>query len=1278
MKKMKRNLTLILAAVLFISLFNGCLLPGAGGLSSPFGGLLENTDDPEPTPAVEEQTLDESTPAEEPTPTTNIIQNFFQTLLATEPPEGTPAPVGDTIINNYIYDSNSTVYSESTSIRNSTATTTTTTTTTINNVTVINVPEVNNTVIIGGDKQEGGTLGGLAADEVFLLARQVVTITFMVEAKDIDGEIDLCCGADAAVAAVMHDDGEDGDDYAGDGVYTAVINDAFSAGNILFWAQAGNVTSTNSVRLYFFEQPTAESAAAAERDITRIRSDLIDIEQSFADANGFVPAGRVSEALRDIAAYLDEAVEDGSVLLYEAGDDSVYLKLPSGIGMAYTVAQEETDSVGSGVAMTVISCQPTFTEMGGTGFSTNLISMPAGVSYYLGQIDAAAQKIDDRFDNYTFASATDYDDSEVTLSLIRSFGENEIVLWHGHGYFGLLVKSCLQTGEAFDWNAYLWDVGYFLDFVSDRLLYSAEGVIVSSGYIRKYCGNLNNSLFYLAACASGKDDGLAKAFLNKGAAAVVANTETIKRVYNVAMLYSTANYMTAVNPDTGNYYTLQEAINRSMRDHGSDDTRYGGVGAYPKVFGGTAAQNFRLGDAAEREVDTGSLTGRICRAADRSTPVDDAEIRVYDDDTLVAVAIADADGAFTVSLPEGSYRAHISADGYIPFDCYADVEADSNIYLEVFLMVQDSGEGEGTAQGVVTNAFTGEGIGGVELTIRSGWNNSGSGEVIGTVYTEENGLYSVELPLGNYTMTAFKDGFIGTSFNIVVQAGVTDEQNASISPVVSGDDYRIVLTWGRTPTDLDSHAVGALLDGSFYHVFFMNKSFRYEGTEICNLDVDDITSYGPETVTLTTEYGEPVYYYVHRYSSDSSLAVSEAQVKVYQGDTLIRVFNVPTDLGEGRFWNVFAIVDGGLVIRNTITSEPETGYAVPYQPENDPDLAADEIIMVDEPEPTAESEPEPDDEPERTDESEPEPAEEPERTDESEPERDTEPEPTTESEPEPAEEPEPTAESEPEPDNDPEPTDESEREPDDEPEPTAESKPELAEEPEPTAEKEPEPDEEPEPTAKPEEHTASDPYESLEPEIRRAYDEMLDTWKEAAAATSGTEALNSERYQVIRESFPDVNTDMLLERQSSDFDLAYAVLDIDGNRTPELLIGADDQSVSGTQSGIISARVISIFGYVAKSVRELDDDLRATYHTTMTLYEDGWIVVGRGSAVTLYRVDPDDFTAEECDLGELGLSDGITAREAAVWLKEQGVDELSYTWHLLPTDSVSASSTDAD
>ena len=129
----------------------------------------------------------------------------------------------------------------------------------------------------------------------------------------------------------------------------------------------------------------------------------------------------------------------------------------------------------------------------------------------------------------------------------------------------------------------------------------------------------------------------------------------------------------------------------------------------------------------------------------------------------------------------------------------------------------------------------------------------------------------------------------------------------AISPVMTNlDGMRIVLNWGADPSDLDSHLV---YPGN--HVYFSRKQ-----GEQAMLDVDDTTSFGPETITIEKKVdGERYVYAVHDYSNRGRsnsyhLSNSNAKVFVYVGQTLIRSYYVPKNQ-PGNLWTVFAVTEGG-------------------------------------------------------------------------------------------------------------------------------------------------------------------------------------------------------------------------------------------------------------------------------------------------------------------------------------------------------------------------------
>ncbi len=124
--------------------------------------------------------------------------------------------------------------------------------------------------------------------------------------------------------------------------------------------------------------------------------------------------------------------------------------------------------------------------------------------------------------------------------------------------------------------------------------------------------------------------------------------------------------------------------------------------------------------------------------------------------------------------------------------------------------------------------------------------------------------------------------------------------------MVQADGTRIVLHWGENPRDMDSH-----LSFPQNHIYYKSKT----GTN-ANLDVDDTSSYGPETITIQKKKaGQQYIYAVHNYSdrknSESRQWKSnQAKVFVYVGNRLMRTFYV-TPKSVGNLWVVFGIDGSG-------------------------------------------------------------------------------------------------------------------------------------------------------------------------------------------------------------------------------------------------------------------------------------------------------------------------------------------------------------------------------
>ena len=285
---------------------------------------------------------------------------------------------------------------------------------------------------------------------------------------------------------------------------------------------------------------------------------------------------------------------------------------------------------------------------------------------------------------------------------------------------------------------------------------------------------------------------------------------------------------------------------------------------------------------------------------------------------FVKTATSDSNGNYYFEgLTAGVYKLTVEKSGYITVSQTVNVRYnESNIQNLAIEAIADTQVADGYASGYVTDAKTGSKIQGITVYIREGINNT-TGNVLCTSTTNSSGLYkTVALAPGNYTAQfvdnrplSDEDNRYGTvSIAIKVLSNITvANQNSTMSnnAGISAAGMQVVLTWGSNPSDLDSHLFAKLADGSSYHIYYSHKV-----ESDANLDVDDTSYYGPETVTVS-DFSNGIYsYYVHDYSNrgnsyNTVLSNSGATVKVYidSANTPSYTFYVPQ--GSGTYWHVF-------------------------------------------------------------------------------------------------------------------------------------------------------------------------------------------------------------------------------------------------------------------------------------------------------------------------------------------------------------------------------------
>lgn len=301
-----------------------------------------------------------------------------------------------------------------------------------------------------------------------------------------------------------------------------------------------------------------------------------------------------------------------------------------------------------------------------------------------------------------------------------------------------------------------------------------------------------------------------------------------------------------------------------------------------------------------------------------------ATVDLYASDfsTQIYSVKTDASGMYIIYLPNQEYEYNVSVrkEGMYSADIYKIAMSSEQIgvYQDgVYLF--DESDSSADVQLTLGDAFqyAADGNGMVRLSnaevfFRQGINNR-MGEVLWQGTADSGGYLRVTLTPGIYTVE-IKEADHETMFYTVV---ANPTENVSIyefyaTAKLNEGEYAIVLTWGEDPQDLDSHLFTT--SGSrTEHIWY-----GAQGDDFNNLlDVDDTTSYGPETVTISQFNPSDYYKYCvvdytncasENYSS-RQMSNSMACVNVYSSSGLIATYYVPVEK-EGVIWEVFEIRNG--------------------------------------------------------------------------------------------------------------------------------------------------------------------------------------------------------------------------------------------------------------------------------------------------------------------------------------------------------------------------------
>lgn len=206
-----------------------------------------------------------------------------------------------------------------------------------------------------------------------------------------------------------------------------------------------------------------------------------------------------------------------------------------------------------------------------------------------------------------------------------------------------------------------------------------------------------------------------------------------------------------------------------------------------------------------------------------------------------------------------------------------------------------------------------------------------------TATTNAQGVASFTgLPSGPVNISTVASTFVVTNQAALLTCAAPNNVSVSLSPssgvgALRAGSFRVITTWGENPRDIDSHLTGPDATTGRWHVYYSSKT----AGDVCGLDVDDTSSFGPETVTCprtdVTSLRPGIYRYsLHHYAGTGTIGSSSATVRLELAGGQVYNYTPPAGnyVGSKDVWTVFELTvntDGTVSVANVNTIQNDIG-----------------------------------------------------------------------------------------------------------------------------------------------------------------------------------------------------------------------------------------------------------------------------------------------------------------------------------------------------------------
>ena len=127
--------------------------------------------------------------------------------------------------------------------------------------------------------------------------------------------------------------------------------------------------------------------------------------------------------------------------------------------------------------------------------------------------------------------------------------------------------------------------------------------------------------------------------------------------------------------------------------------------------------------------------------------------------------------------------------------------------------------------GQAVDALTGDSLSGTTIFLHADQNGVPGTVVDQTASDSYGGFAFSRIDPGTYILVADREGYFSVSRSVVLAADeLLTHQDMVLSPLLNPGEFRIVLTWGEHPADLEAHLTAPNPDGCRFHCFYWNRN----------------------------------------------------------------------------------------------------------------------------------------------------------------------------------------------------------------------------------------------------------------------------------------------------------------------------------------------------------------------------------------------------------------------------------------------------------------------